>query len=88
MPGARRKLVPSEMNMKELNEKLSIISRVVVHLKYQTIGLGARVFYIFRRQIINFGLREGIISVQGGKNRLMVCFIAASLFCYDFYFRN
>jgi ABC-type ATPase with predicted acetyltransferase domain len=28
--------------MKELNEKLSIISRVVVHPKYRTIGLGAK----------------------------------------------
>lgn len=28
--------------MSELNEKLSIISRVVVHPKYRTIGLGAR----------------------------------------------
>ena len=30
------------MSMKELNEKLSIISRVVVHPKYRTIGLGAK----------------------------------------------
>jgi hypothetical protein len=30
------------MTMKELNEKLSIISRVVVHPKYRTIGLGAK----------------------------------------------
>jgi hypothetical protein len=28
--------------MKELNEKLSIISRVVVHPKYRTIGLGVK----------------------------------------------
>jgi hypothetical protein len=28
--------------MKELNEKLSIISRVVVHPKYRTIGLGTK----------------------------------------------
>jgi len=28
--------------MKELNEKLSIISRVVVHPKYRTIGLGSK----------------------------------------------
>jgi len=28
--------------MKQLNEKLSIISRVVVHPKYRTIGLGAK----------------------------------------------
>jgi len=31
-----------KMNMKELDEKLSIISRVVVHPKYRTIGLGAK----------------------------------------------
>jgi GNAT superfamily N-acetyltransferase len=30
------------MSMKELNEKLSIISRVVVHPKYRTIGLGVK----------------------------------------------
>jgi hypothetical protein len=30
------------MNMKELNEKLSIISRVVIHPKYRTVGLGAK----------------------------------------------
>jgi ABC-type ATPase with predicted acetyltransferase domain len=28
--------------MKELNEKLSTISRVVVHPKYRTIGLGSK----------------------------------------------
>jgi L-arabinose isomerase len=30
------------MSMKELNEKLSTISRVVVHPKYRTVGLGTR----------------------------------------------
>jgi len=30
------------MTMKELNEKLSTISRVVVHPKYRTIGLGSK----------------------------------------------
>jgi len=30
------------MSIRELNEKLSIISRVVVHPKYRTIGLGGR----------------------------------------------
>jgi hypothetical protein len=30
------------MSMKELNEKLSIITRVVVHPKYRTIGLGVK----------------------------------------------
>ena len=30
------------MPMRELNEKLSIITRVVVHPKYRTIGLGAK----------------------------------------------
>ena len=30
------------MSMKELNQKLSIITRVVVHPKYRTIGLGAK----------------------------------------------
>jgi ABC-type ATPase with predicted acetyltransferase domain len=31
-----------KMGMKELNEKLSSISRVVVHPKYRTIGLGSK----------------------------------------------
>ena len=37
-----RKLVLPKMSWKELNEKLSTISRVVVHPKYRTIGLGAK----------------------------------------------
>ncbi|MEM2779568.1 MAG: GNAT family N-acetyltransferase [Candidatus Bathyarchaeia archaeon] len=37
-----RRLVLPKMSMKELNEKLSIISRVVVHPKYRTIGLGTK----------------------------------------------
>jgi len=37
----RRLLLP-KMPMKELNEKLSIITRVVVHPKYRTVGLGAK----------------------------------------------
>jgi len=37
-----RKLVLPKMSMNELNEKLSIISRVVVHPKYRTIGLGSK----------------------------------------------
>jgi ABC-type lipoprotein export system ATPase subunit len=37
-----RRLVLPKMGMKELNEKLSTISRVVVHPKYRTIGLGAK----------------------------------------------
>jgi ABC-type lipoprotein export system ATPase subunit/GNAT superfamily N-acetyltransferase len=37
-----RRLVSPKMSMKELNEKLSIITRVVVHPKYRTIGLGAK----------------------------------------------
>ncbi|MEM0314044.1 MAG: ATP-binding cassette domain-containing protein, partial [Candidatus Bathyarchaeia archaeon] len=37
-----RRLVLPKMTMKELNEKLSIISRVVVHPKYRTIGLGIK----------------------------------------------
>jgi ABC-type ATPase with predicted acetyltransferase domain len=37
-----RRLVLPKMTMKELNEKLSIISRVVVHPKYRTIGLGSK----------------------------------------------
>jgi hypothetical protein len=31
------------MTMKELNQKLSIINRVVIHPKYRTIGLGAKI---------------------------------------------
>jgi len=37
-----RRLILPKMSMKELNEKLSIISRVVVHPKYRTIGSGAK----------------------------------------------
>jgi ABC-type lipoprotein export system ATPase subunit/GNAT superfamily N-acetyltransferase len=37
-----RRFVLPKMTMRELNEKLSIISRVVVHPKYRTIGLGAK----------------------------------------------
>jgi ABC-type lipoprotein export system ATPase subunit/GNAT superfamily N-acetyltransferase len=37
-----RRLALSKMSMKELNQKLSIITRVVVHPKYRTIGLGAK----------------------------------------------
>ena len=37
-----RRLVLPKMSMTELNEKLSIITRVVVHPKYRTIGLGAK----------------------------------------------
>jgi ABC-type ATPase with predicted acetyltransferase domain len=35
-----RRMVLPRMSMREMNEKLSIISRVVVHPKYRTIGLG------------------------------------------------
>jgi hypothetical protein len=35
-------MVLPKMSMRELNMKLSIISRVVVHPKYRTIGLGAK----------------------------------------------
>jgi hypothetical protein len=31
------------MTMREVNEKLSIINRVVIHPKYRTIGLGAKI---------------------------------------------
>jgi len=37
-----RRLVLPKLSMKELNKELSIISRVVVHPKYRTIGLGAK----------------------------------------------
>jgi ABC-type lipoprotein export system ATPase subunit/GNAT superfamily N-acetyltransferase len=37
-----RRFVLPKMSMRELNDKLSIISRVVVHPKYRTIGLGAK----------------------------------------------
>jgi energy-coupling factor transporter ATP-binding protein EcfA2 len=37
-----RRLVLPKMSMTELNEKLSIITRVVVHPKYRTIGLGTK----------------------------------------------
>jgi len=37
-----RRLVLPKMTMKELNRDLSIISRVVVHPKYRTVGLGVK----------------------------------------------
>lgn len=37
-----RRLVMPKMTMSEMNQKLSSISRVVVHPKYRTIGLGAK----------------------------------------------
>jgi GNAT superfamily N-acetyltransferase len=37
-----RRMILPKMSMQELNEKLSIISRVVIHPKYRTIGLGHR----------------------------------------------
>jgi len=37
-----RRLVLPKLSMKELNKELSIISRVVVHPKYRTIGLGVK----------------------------------------------
>ncbi|MDH5788016.1 MAG: GNAT family N-acetyltransferase, partial [Candidatus Bathyarchaeota archaeon] len=37
-----RRLVLPRMGIRELNQKLSVISRVVVHPKYRTIGLGAK----------------------------------------------
>jgi ABC-type ATPase with predicted acetyltransferase domain len=40
-----RRLVLPKMSMTELNQKLSIISRVVVHPKYRTIGLGHKLVH-------------------------------------------
>jgi GNAT superfamily N-acetyltransferase len=37
-----RRLVLPKMTMSEMNQKLSSISRVVIHPKYRTIGLGAK----------------------------------------------
>jgi len=37
-----RRMVLPKMSIQQLNEKLSVISRVVVHPKYRTIGLGVR----------------------------------------------
>jgi hypothetical protein len=36
-----RRLMLPQMSMRELNQKLSIINRVVVYPKYRTIGLGS-----------------------------------------------
>jgi ABC-type transport system involved in cytochrome c biogenesis ATPase subunit/GNAT superfamily N-acetyltransferase len=38
-----RRLVLPRMSMRELNKKLSVISRVVVHPKYRTVGLGVKI---------------------------------------------
>ena len=40
----RRQVLP-KMSIKEMNEKLSIICRVVVHPKYRTIGLGSKLIH-------------------------------------------
>ena len=37
-----RSLVLPKMDLKELNQKLALISRIVVHPKYRTIGLGEK----------------------------------------------
>ena len=37
-----RRLVLPRMSIEEINKQLSIISRVVIHPKYRTIGLGAK----------------------------------------------
>ena len=40
-----RRLVLPRMTMQQLNRHLSIISRVVIHPKYRTIGLGAKIIH-------------------------------------------
>ena len=40
-----RRVVMPRMSMKELNDKLSIISRVVVHPKYRSMGLGSKLVH-------------------------------------------
>ena len=40
-----RRLVLPHVSMSELNEKLSIINRVVIHPKYRTIGLGTKIIH-------------------------------------------
>jgi ABC-type transport system involved in cytochrome c biogenesis ATPase subunit/GNAT superfamily N-acetyltransferase len=47
-----RHLVLQSMPLKELNQKLSIISRIVIHPKYRTIGLGA---YLIRETLQRAG---------------------------------
>lgn len=39
---AGRKLVLQKMNLKEINQKLSLLSRIVIHPKYRSIGLGEK----------------------------------------------
>ncbi len=41
-----RRMVLPKISMNELNEKLSIISRVVVHPKYRTMGLGVKLHHV------------------------------------------
>ena len=40
-----RRLMLPKMSMQELNKQLSVISRVVIHPKYRTIGLGAKLIH-------------------------------------------
>ena len=40
-----RRLVLPHMTMQEMNKKLNIINRIVIHPKYRTIGLGAKLIH-------------------------------------------
>jgi ABC-type ATPase with predicted acetyltransferase domain len=40
----RRQVLP-KMTMRQLNQQLSIVNRVVIHLKYRTIGLGEKLIH-------------------------------------------
>jgi len=47
-----RRLVLPRMSQRELNEELSVISRVVVHPKYRTVGLGVK---LVRETLVGVG---------------------------------
>jgi ABC-type lipoprotein export system ATPase subunit len=60
-----RGLVLPKMGIQELNKKLSIISRVVVHPKYRSLGLGA---YLIRESLPQVGTDVEMVAVMAKYN--------------------
>jgi ABC-type lipoprotein export system ATPase subunit/GNAT superfamily N-acetyltransferase len=60
-----RGLVLPKMGIQELNKKLSIISRVVVHPKYRSLGLGA---YLIRESLPLVGTDVEMVAVMAKYN--------------------
>jgi ABC-type lipoprotein export system ATPase subunit/GNAT superfamily N-acetyltransferase len=62
---AGRSLVLPKMGIQELNTKLSIISRVVVHPKYRSLGLGAK---LIRESLPQVGTDVEMVAVMAKYN--------------------